>query len=72
MADMDDIGNIVIGLSIALFLAGALLPTAITSLFGANTTTWSTEASSMWQVTGLLAVVAFAVAIVGIAIRRRV
>jgi len=47
------------------------LPTAISNLFSANTTGWSTEAVTMWTTTGLLVVVAFAIAIIGIAIRRR-
>ncbi len=61
----------VIGLAIAVFIASAILPTAIGNWFGANTTGWSTEAQTMWSVGGLLIVVAIVIAFYGYAKGRR-
>lgn len=68
---MADLMDKIIGLVVGLFVAGALLPSAISSLFDANTTGWSAEATTMWSTSGLLAVVGFAILIIYTVIKRR-
>lgn len=66
---MADLTDKVIALAIGVFLGAALLPSALTNLFGANTTGWNTDAITMWGVSGLMVVIAFVLTIIGIARR---
>jgi len=53
-------GNEIVTIVIAIFILAAMLPAAITALFGANTTGWSATTILMW---GLLPVIIVAVII---------
>jgi hypothetical protein len=44
----------IISLVIGLVVLAALLPTAITSLNGANTTGWTTTQTAIWAVLGII------------------
>ena len=57
-ASMQAIGGALVLLSIAVYILAAVLPGAITSLFAADTTTWSTSARSLWPVLAILIIAA--------------
>lgn len=54
--------NTIIGLAIAVIVAAAVLPSAITTLFNATTTGWSTGAIALW---GALPIIVIAAIVVG-------
>lgn len=54
--------NTIIGLAIAVIVAAAVLPDAISTLFAVNTTGWSTGATALW---GALPIIIIAAIVVG-------
>lgn len=59
----------IVALVVVAILASALIPTAITSIVGVNTTTWGTGAIAMWGVIGIFVVLCVLLIFVGIAIK---
>lgn len=54
-----------IGMVILIFVAAALLPSAITEIEDANTTGWDPSAVALWGIVGIVIVAAFVVGIWG-------
>lgn len=53
--------NSIIGLAIAVIVASAVLPSAISTIFNANTTGWSTGAVALWDALPIIVIAAIVV-----------
>jgi len=62
MAKMAGIAGLVITLVLAAVIAGALVPTAIQNIHGANQTGWTTSEKAVWSVLALVVIIAVAYA----------
>lgn len=56
--------------AVALVVMSAILPSAISNVEDANTTGWSTGATSMWGIIGIVAVAGIVIGIVTAFMRR--
>lgn len=54
----------IIGLAVALIVASAIFPTAISNITNANQTGWDTTTVSLWDLLPVFAVIALALGIV--------
>ena len=53
--------NTIIGLAIAVIVASAVLPSAISTIFNANTTGWSTGAVALWDALPIIVIAAIVI-----------
>jgi hypothetical protein len=65
------LSNMIIGIAVAGLVASFILPIAISNLFSANTTGWSTDATNMWAILPVVAVLVVVIAFVGYVRTRR-
>lgn len=54
--------NKIIGLAISVILVSAVLPSALTTLFDVNTTTWGAGAAALWDALPLVIIAAVVLA----------
>lgn len=54
---------------VAAILIGFLAPTAVGSIFGADTSTWSATGATTWANLGVIVIVAFLLIVIFIAVR---
>lgn len=52
------IAGAIIGIAVGALVMAYTLPSAISALFNANTTGWSTDATNMWSVTPVIIILA--------------
>lgn len=55
--------NKVIDLFITVILVAALIPVALTQIFGANTSEWDASSVALWGIIGIIVVIAVVLAI---------
>jgi hypothetical protein len=67
---MDKIIMYVVGALVICVLAGALLPTALTSLHSANTTGWTSGEVAIFGVIGVIILVGIVIGIVYMALKK--
>lgn len=54
--------NTIIGLAISVIIVAAVLPSALSTLFNVNTSTWSTGAAALWDALPLVIIAAVVIA----------
>ena len=57
----------IVGITVGFIVAAALLPTAFTQIYNANTTGWNSAAVAVWNLLPLLGVVGLMIAVVAYA-----
>ncbi len=71
MADMMNRGvKMAVGVFVIFILAANLLPTAFDQIFNAETTNWSSDVTTLWELLPLLGVLTLLLLLVGWATRR--
>ena len=63
--------NLVITISVALIVMAFVVPIAMQQFIGANTTGWSSSETAIWGALPVFAFLAFLIAIIYMAFRRR-
>lgn len=62
---MDDLMSKIIGISIGITVAVAMVPTALESFFAVNTTNWTSVAKTLWALIPVFGIIALALLFFG-------